>query len=145
MLLGIKWQEYFHWGKNKRPLTEQFIKYFEERQTCLNIPTTTAVKAKTHTILADGSSTPYKCNQEVDTRPIFEALQAKSDVVVVSKNTNVLILLIWLYIQFDIHSKLYMKFDHSSYIDISLIKRHFGSDISKNLLTMHEVTVWYYF
>lgn len=103
----------------------------------------TAVKAKTHTILADGSSTPYKCNQEeVDTRLIFEALQAKSDVAVISKNTNVLILLIWLYIQFDIHSKLYMKFDHSSCIDI---KEHFGSDISKNLLTMHEVTVWYYF
>ena len=36
---------------------------------------------------------------------------------------------------------MHIKFDHNSYIEISLIKEHFGSDISKILLTIREITV----
>ena len=77
----------------------------------------------------DGTSTSFKCSyEEADSRFIFKALKAKSDVAIVAKEPDVLILLIWAHSQFDIHSKWYMTLDHNSYADISSIVENFGSN-----------------
>ena len=66
-------------------------------------------------------------------------MQAKSDVAVVSKDIDVLVLL-RLYSQLDVHSKLYMMFDHNSYADISLIVEHFVSNTPQIFPTIHPIT-----
>ena len=90
-----------------------------------------------HTIWSDGSSASFKCNHEkTDTRLVYQALQAKLDVVNVVKghrcpySIDIGIQLVWYSFQWN----------HNSYADISLIVKHFGSNISKIFPTTHAIS-----
>ena len=100
MLQGYKWQEFLHCDENKEQLLELIWTYFttSTSQTEFSFPVTVTVKQDTYTISPEKIVSSYKCNHEdADTRLIFNALQSTTDVVVVSKDTAVLTLMIWAY------------------------------------------------
>ena len=101
------------------------------------------MKDKTRTISSNGRSTAIKwSDEEPDTRLIFQALQAKSDVVVVSKETEVISLFTWTCSLFDIYTNRYIKCARNSYVDINLIAKLLGSNISKIRPTIHANIGW---
>lgn len=60
--------------------------YYEGKQVCPNVLAKITVKDETHTIWSDGNSASFKCSHEkVDTRLVYQVLQAKLDVVNVVK------------------------------------------------------------
>lgn len=60
--------------------------HYEGKQVCPNVLAKRNVKDEIQTIWSDGSSASFKCNHEkADTRLVYQALQAKLDVVNVVK------------------------------------------------------------
>ena len=67
---------------------------------------------KNYKLLKSGMVLEEECNhEEADTRLIYLALKEDKDVVVVSKDTDVLILLVWAYAKYDIKRKWYLKYE----------------------------------
>ena len=100
---------------------------------------------KNYKLLESGYVLEEDCNhEEADTRLIHLTVKESSchaqDVVVVSKDTDVLILLIWAFSKYDIKSKWYLKYENDKYADIGKIAEHFGTDISADLPAFHGLT-----
>jgi hypothetical protein len=100
MLQGNKQQDFLNSGKNKEELLRLILKYLETREgiSLLQHPHVVTAEDKTYFIRDGQFSMLYKCNhEEADTRLVLHASMENNDVVVVSKDTDVLILLVWAY------------------------------------------------
>ena len=60
--------------------------------------------------------------------------------VVVSKDTDVLILLVWAYAKHEIKTKWYMMYEQGKYADIGKIVEFFGKEICLALPAFHSLT-----
>ena len=72
-----------------------------------------------------------------------------SDVVVVCKDTDALILMNWTYIKLNITNNLYLKYDHEKFADIRKICSYLGKTLFLNLqkiqaLTGYNITSYFY-
>lgn len=143
MLQGNKWQEFLNSGQNKEELIQLLVKYMEtgEGMSQLEHPYLVTAGDATFSVRHGGISLLYRCNhEEADTRLVLHALLADSDVVVVAKDTDVLILLIWAYEQSNVGKKWYMKYDHNKYADINEICNFLGPKICRTLPAVHAIT-----
>ena len=83
----------------------------------------------------------FKSNhEEADTRIILHALQEDTKVVVVSKDTDVLILLVYAYAKYKPTKEWYMKIDANKFASIKSIVEYLGSNISVCLPQIHALT-----
>ena len=143
MLQGSKWQEFLNSGQNKEELIQLIVKYMEtgEGMSQLEHPYIVTAGDATFSVRDHSICMLYTCNhEEADTRLVLHALLADSDVVVVAKDTDVLILLIWAYEQSSVGKKWYMKYDHNKYADISEICKFLGPKICCTLPAVHAIT-----
>ena len=96
---------------------------------------------KTYNLLSGKVEMLFDCHhEEADSRLILHALYSKNDVVVVSKDTDVLILLIWADIKHNITKKWYMNYEKEQYADIGLIAEFLDPAIGICLPTLHALT-----
>ena len=72
---------------------------------------------------------------------IFHALQQKTNVVVCSKDMKVLVLMVFAYAINKINEKLVIKIETNKFFNIRKIVEYLGTDFTKNLPQIHEVTV----
>ena len=71
---------------------------------------------------------------------IFLASQETNDVVVVAKDTDVLVLLLWTYAHDNIKHNGFFKYDAEKYANISKICDYLGKDICELILAFHTAT-----
>ena len=82
----------------------------------------------------------YTCNhEEADTRLLVHALEEETDIVVVSKDTDVFVLLVYAYCKMESTKKWYMKIDHR-FVCIGTIVNYFGNSICSRLPHIHAIT-----
>ena len=111
---AMMWQEFLRNGENKEQLIK-LIKEFvfsEKGKRLVMKPFIITAGNKNYKLLKSGMVLEEECNhEEADTRLIYLALKEDKDVVVVSKDTDVLILLVWAYAKYDIKRKWYLKYE----------------------------------
>ena len=140
MLTGMRWKEFLHNSKNKEALISIVSRYVksEEVRSNLTFPMIVNDKYNTVYINSENVSEMFDCNhEEADYRLVLHALLCQQDVVVVAKDTDVLVLLIWAYVHFNVPYKWYMK---GIYTDISIICDYFGQNLCENILSFHAIT-----
>ena len=92
-------------------------------------------------INSEGVSSMFECNhEEADYRLVLHALISQQDVVIVAKDTDVLVLLMWAYVHFRVQFKWYMMYEKGIFADISLICQYFGNILCGNILSFHAIT-----
>ena len=140
---GIRWQEFLKNGENK----EQLIKLVKEYALSAKgkklvwKPFLITSGDRNYKLMESGEVLEEECNhEEADTRLVYLALQGKTDMVVVSKDTDVLILLVWAYAKHDIKTNWYMMYEQGKYADIGKIVEFLGKEICLALPAFHSLT-----
>lgn len=83
----------------------------------------------------------FDCNhEEADTRLVLHALLCENDVVIVCKDTDVMILLVWAYIKYNVTKKWYMNYEKGQYADIGMIVEFLGPAVGICLPALHALT-----
>eukprot|EP00795_Rhopilema_esculentum_P011083 gene11083-biopygen13452 len=73
-------------------------------------------------ITRDGASESYECNhEEADSRLVLQACEKDTVVVVVAKDTDVLVIIVHAYAIVKPCSKWFMKIDHEKYVDVEKV------------------------
>ena len=81
------------------------------------------------------------CNHaDAGTRLVLLALQDQTDAIIVVKDTDVLVLLAWLYNKYHVRHKWYFKYDAEIYADVGAICDFLEEDVCLALLTFHAIT-----
>eukprot|EP00794_Sanderia_malayensis_P016276 gene16276-biopygen13830 len=95
----------------------------------------------TRVIDRNSSKVLHECNhEEADTRLVLHASLADTDTVVVSKDTDVLILLVWAFSKLDITRKWLLKYDNDKFVDIGGICDAIGPDMCNVLPAIHALS-----
>ena len=82
-----------------------------------------------------------KCNhEEADTRLILHAAESKQDVVIVAKDTDVLVLMVWAFAFLDVKCKWFFRKDDGQFADVGDICSHFGRDLCLHLPALHALS-----
>ena len=142
MPLGLKWREFLKHSGNKEGLTEVICKYFKDGpgRKSLKSSFTVTSKGKIYTISKSGV-TEVKCDhEEADTMLVLMAYLLKKDAIIVSKDTDVLVLLIWAYNHYQIKDIWILKYDAEKYVDIGAICEALCSVICEALPSFHAIT-----
>ena len=142
MPAGVKWNEFLRNGDNKNQLIKIILRFIlsEEGKKLLRFPFIITSGDDIFRI-DNGQQTEKKCNhEEADTRLILLAHQERNDVVVVAKDTDVLVLLVWAYTHYSKKQNWFFKYDSTKYADIGKICRHFGKEICEKLPPFHALT-----
>ena len=111
----------------------------EDRKKQLSVPQ----KDETWRIPKDEEAISlFKCNhEEADTRLILHACLQDTNVVVVAKDTDIFVLMVYAYcVQKPAH-KWYIKIDHNKYVDIDKVVDYLGEEIATKLPAIHALTV----
>ena len=129
MPIGMKWQEFLSVGENKEQLISLLGTYFENlsNNNLLSMPLIFTTGDKTlH--LENGEETIIKScsHEEADTRLVLHAIEQESDVVVVCKDTDVLMLLVWAYSSYKVTHNWYFKYEGEKYACIRTIVDSWG-------------------
>ena len=83
----------------------------------------------------------FDCNhEEADTRLILHVCLADTNIVVVAKDTDVFVLMVFAYCVEKPSGKWFLKINHEKYIDIGKIVDYLGEDVYRNLPAIHAVT-----
>ena len=83
----------------------------------------------------------FTCNhEEADTRMVLHAILEDTNVVVVSKDTDVLVIMVYAFAKFEPSKEWYLKIDHKKYVDVKSIVNHFGRNICLKLPHIHAIT-----
>ena len=143
MPIGMKWQEFLSVGENKEQLISLLGTYFENlsNNNLLSMPLIFTTGDKTlH--LENGEETIIKScsHEEADTRLVLHAIEQESDVVVVCKDTDVLMLLVWAYSSYKVTHNWYFKYEGEKYACIRTIVDSLGPDICSVLPAFHAIT-----
>ena len=64
----------------------------------------------------------------------------ESDVIVVSKDTDVLVLLIWAFTNLHVMHRSFFKFDHEKFVKVGSIFSSLGRSICSSLPTIHAIS-----
>ena len=142
MLQGNDWADLFHNISNKQDLIALFASYLKsESSVSRNIPVYFNKKDESWCVRQGIPSRLADCNhEEADTKMMVFALREDTDVVIVARDTDVLILMIYIYAKRKITSNLYMKYAAGKYANIGKIVEYLGIDLSLKLVHIHAVT-----
>ena len=98
-------------------------------------------REKEYFISPAGNHVICSCNHEdADTRLILHNFEADSDVAVVCKDTDVLILVIQAYSKLNITNNWYLKYDHEKFADIIKTCSYLAKTLSLNLPKIQTLT-----
>ena len=131
MLKPDTWKSFFNNIDNKTNLINLLVAYLrsDSFSNQIRIPVIVNDDKNTWKITREFSQIKSK-NEEADTRIILHALQEDTKVVVVSKDTDVLILLVYAYAKCKPTKEWYMKIDANKFASIRSIVEYLGSNIS---------------
>ena len=92
-------------------------------------------------ITHDGASESFECNhEEADSRLVSQACEKDTVVVVVAKDTDVLVILVHAYAIVKPSSKWIMKIDHEKYVDVGKVYDFLGENVSMHLPNIHAIS-----
>ena len=143
MPTGNEWISFFHNLDNKQSLIDLFSKYLLRKKfpKDVNVPIVFTNKEDTFEVTHQNSQILFKCNhEEADTRLILQACQKNTNCVVVSKDTDVFVLLVFAFAAKDIKYSWAMKIDHNKYINIQKVVQYLGKEIALKLPHVHAIT-----
>ena len=137
---GKAWQTFLHHPENKTELIHFLVKFMKENRNLLRIPTIVTENEKSWLLTTTAVIQLDDCNHiEADTRLIYVASTADSPVVIRATDTDVLILMVFVYTEMRKH-QWQMKIDKDSYVNIGKICDGFGTDVCKALPAFHSIT-----
>ena len=142
-LQGREWQEFFNNIKNKEDLIHLAATFFksEDAKAKLTLPLVLTDREKTWLIENNVSKPMFDCNhEEADTRLALQASLEESTTVVVAKDTDVLILLLYGHLKTNPKHQWFMKIDHEQFINIAKVRHHIGDEICEILPQVHAIT-----
>ena len=126
-------------AKNKEELTKIIVKFIKSNKgrQLNNSPFTVTAGNKIYRF-QEGQEKVNECNhEEADTRIILLASQENNDVVVVAKDADVLVLLVWAYTHHNIKHNWFFKYDAEKYVNICKICDYLGKvSVNQYLLFM---------
>ena len=83
----------------------------------------------------------FKCNhEEADTRMILHALLSEDDCVICSKDTDVMLLMLFAFAEYEVSHKWYMMYENGLFANIHKMIEFIGTDICKVLPQYHALT-----
>ncbi len=99
----------------------------EEGRQQLKLPLVFTEQEKVREINGDGVSGSIGCNhEEVDSRLVLQACERDTVVVVVAKDTDVLVILVHAYAIVKPSSKWFLRIDHEKYVDVEKVNEFLG-------------------
>ena len=142
MLQGVRWNEFFvHNGENKNGLIKLLSRCFQsvEGIKYLKYPFVISEEGKTYIVERHRFTLLHECNhEEADTRLVLHAAKQDTDVVIVSKDTDVLVLLIWAFSK--IAYKWFFLFEREKFVEIGSICRSLGQHVCSSLPAIHAIS-----
>ena len=133
MLQPDAWKSFFNNIDNKTNLINLLVAYLrsDSFSNQIRIPVIVNDDKNTWKITREFSEIIFKSNhEEADTRIKLHALKEDTKVVVVSKDTDVLILLVYTYAKYKPTQEWYMQIDANKFASIRSIVEYLGSNIS---------------
>ena len=142
MLQGSKWHDFLHQNDNKTDLIRLIARFLKE-DGCYTgaIPLVFTVCNEAFQVFNGSVQEMKKCNhEEADTRLILHAVQSTQDVVIVAKDTDVLVLMVWAFAFLDIKRKWVFRKDDGQFADVGEICSHFGREFCLHLPALHALS-----
>eukprot|EP00795_Rhopilema_esculentum_P000988 gene988-biopygen7430 len=136
MLKGYSWSSFINHIENKKDLIRLASKFFrsEEGRRYSKMPLVFTEQEQQWEIARDGASESFECNhEEADSRLLLQACEKDTVVVVVAKDTDVLVILVHAYAIVKPSSKWFMKIDHEKYVDVAKSRKNAFNPHSRNL------------
>ena len=125
---GDTWQEYLNDNGYKDQLIEMIKQYVLKLASGIlprSIPFIITSRENDYFISPAGNKVMNVCNHKgADTCLVLHASKVDSDLAVVCKDTDVIILMIWAYSKLNIINHWYFKYDHNKFADIRKICSH---------------------
>ena len=142
MLSGKEWLEFFHNIENKEDLISLFATYLKsEDWVSQTTPVYFTRKAETWEHHHQTSRRIGDCNhEEADTRMLIHALRENTNVVIVARDTDVLMIMIYIYALKEVTAVWYMKYGAEKFANIGKIVKHLGRTVSLMLVHLHCIT-----
>ena len=143
MLQGNEWNKFFDNIENKTDLLRLLTEYLkrEDVSKTLRIPIIVNDKDNTRKISGDSQSIIFECNhEEADSRMVLHNCLEDTNVVVVSKDTDVLELMVFAFVYHQPNKEWFMKIEADKYVNIGAIVKHFGDDFCLKLPHIHALT-----
>ena len=134
---GQRWLQLLNNGDNKNELISLFVKFLisPERRRELKIPFTITEGEKTWKINEADFESSFLCNhEEADSRIVLHASQSTKNVVVVAKDTDVLVILVYAYLRVSPVNSWVMRYDSSKFANIGTIAGFLGHEICSNII-----------
>ena len=134
--------EFLHSDTNKEQLINIIKEYIisNEGNEIYEFPIIVTAKSKTYKISSRTTTEQFECNYgKADSRLVLHATLEDTDVVIVSKDTDVLVLMVWAYVKNKIERKWFMKYDDDKFADIAAIAKFLGRQISLHLPAIHAL------
>ena len=97
-------------------------------------------RESTWDITKDNVNQIFDCNQEADTRIVLHACLQDTPLVIVSKNTDVFVLLVYAYQQKKPSNTWLMKIGNDRYVNIQAVVNYLGEKQSMMLPHLHALT-----
>eukprot|EP00794_Sanderia_malayensis_P011674 gene11674-biopygen9344 len=141
---GYSWEKLVHGSENKNDLIKLIFEYlkFPEDKARISLPVTVNNECQTWNIDQENSNhtLALTCNhEEADTRMVLHAA-ASEKAVVVSKDTDVLILLLYAYAKVTPGKEWCTKYDTETFACISKTFSHWGAEVCCYLPQLHAIT-----
>ena len=142
MLQGSKWHEFLHQNENKTDLIRLIARFLKEDECYTGaMPLVFTVCNEKFPVLNGSAQEMEKCNhEEADTRLILHAVKSTQDVVIVAKDTDVLVLMVWAFAFLNIKRKWVFRKDDGQFADVGEICSHFGRDFCLHLPALHALS-----
>ena len=143
MVKGKDWQSFLNNIDNKNDLiniTGSFLRHETGRQNVTGNGVFTQNK-KSWKISKHDAVEVFECNHgEADMRMVLHACLDDTNAVVVSRDTDVLVLLVHAFSIVKPTSQWFMKIDHQQYVDIGKACSYLGEEVSLRLPQVHAIT-----
>ena len=144
MLQGKDWNNFFNNIDNKTDLLKLLVMFFTEESFWKKLNDETVImndRSNTLKISTDGIEAYFPCNhEEADSRLILHAIREDTPVVIISKDTDVFILMLYAFAKIAPNEDWFMKIDTEKYVSIRKIVNCLGTDICEMLPHFHAVT-----
>ena len=122
------WNNFLRNGHNKTEMIKALVQYYKTDE-------------KTWSLTATGvEQLPSSNHIEADTRIILEASKSSNTVIVRGADTDILVLLCYTHSILNCVNRWVMKIDSERFVDINIIRGHYGNDICKILPAYHSLT-----
>ena len=121
MIQGTAWNEFFNHNDNKTDLLKLLFMYCDKNNSQLNVPVIINDTNETWKLASNSKEFLFTCDhEEADTRLVLHALMDDTNVVIVCKDTDVFILLVYVYSKQKPRNDWFMKMEHNK---CSILKR----------------------